>query len=125
MLPLKTPSLSFLAPLALVVFAPYALAQDTKPASSAVDTYKSKCQACHLPDGNSPIKEMNLADSEWKNGTRVADLVQVIGEGVPGTAMLAFKTQLSEDEIAALAAYVRTFDKTLKPEKSTKKKAKK
>jgi mono/diheme cytochrome c family protein len=114
-----------LAPLALFVLAaPLAHAQDAKSAAAAADTYKTRCAPCHLPDGNAPMKEMNLADSEWKHGSRVADLVQVISEGVPGTAMLSFKAQLSEQEIAALAAYVRSFDKTLKPEKAGKKKGK-
>jgi mono/diheme cytochrome c family protein len=99
-----------------------ALAQDAKAA--AIETYKARCQACHLPDGNAPMKEMNFTDNVWKHGSRVADMVQVISEGAPGTAMLAFKSQLSEDEIVALANYVRTFDKTLKPEKVVKKKAK-
>ena len=36
--------------------------------------------------------------------------------------MLGFKAQLSADEIDALARYVRSFDKTLKPEKPAKKK---
>lgn len=99
-----------------------AVAQDAKAA--AVENYKARCQACHLPDGNAPMKEMNFTDNVWKHGSRVADLVQVISEGAPGTAMLAFKSQLSEEEIEALAVYVRTFDKTLKPEKPTKKKGK-
>jgi mono/diheme cytochrome c family protein len=97
-------------------------AEDAK--AEAIETYKARCQACHLPDGNAPMKEMNFTDNVWKHGSRVADLVQVISEGAPGTAMLAFKSQLGEDEIVALANYVRTFDKTLKPEKVVKKKGK-
>jgi mono/diheme cytochrome c family protein len=46
----------------------------------------------------------------------------VIEEGVPATAMVAFKAQLSADEIDSLARYVRAFDKTLKPEKPAKRK---
>jgi mono/diheme cytochrome c family protein len=86
------------------------------------ELYKVKCFACHLADGNAPMKEMNLADGEWKHGSKVADIVKVIEEGVPATAMVAFKAQLSAEEIDALARYVRAFDKTLKPEKPAKKK---
>jgi mono/diheme cytochrome c family protein len=34
--------------------------------------------------------------------------------------MVGFKTQLSDEQVEALAHYVRTFDKTLKPEKAAK-----
>ena len=37
-----------------------------------------------------------------------------ITNGVPGTAMVAFKEQLSSAEISALAKFVRKFDKKLK-----------
>ena len=53
-------------------------------------------------------------------GSSVADIVKVITDGVPGKAMVSFKAQLSEEQIEALAAYVRAFDKTLKPEKPVK-----
>jgi mono/diheme cytochrome c family protein len=86
------------------------------------EVYKTKCFACHLADGNAPMKEMNLADAEWKHGSKLADIVKVIEEGVPATAMLSFKAQLTPEEIQGLARYVRSFDKTLKPEKPAKKK---
>jgi len=94
-------------------------------AAAAVDEatlqlYKTKCQACHMADGNSPIKDMNFADGEWSHGSKLADVVKVIEEGVPGKAMLPFKEQLSKEEIEALAKYVRTFDKKLAAEKGAK-----
>ena len=67
-----------------------------------------------MADGNSPIEDMNFADGKWKHGSKVAEVAKVITEGAPGTAMLPFKEQLTEAEIAALAAYVRTFDPALK-----------
>ena len=88
--------------------------------AATLELYKSKCLACHLADGNAPMKEMNLADAEWKHGSKVADIVKTIEEGSPGTAMLSFKAQLSPEEIDALARFVRAFDKTLKPEKVVK-----
>ena len=88
--------------------------------AATLELYKTKCQACHLADGNAPMKEMNLSDAEWKHGSKVADIIKTIEEGSPGTAMLSFKAQLSPEEIDALARYVRAFDKTLKPEKPVK-----
>ncbi|HSB61967.1 MAG TPA: cytochrome c [Vicinamibacteria bacterium] len=112
---------SFATPsLALALLLPVAAAAQEKPTEATLELYKTKCLACHLADGNSPIPEMNFANGAWKHGTRVADLVKAISEGVPGTAMLAFKDQLSAAEIEALARYVRSFDKKLKPEKAVK-----
>ena len=63
--------------------------------------YAAKCQACHLADGNAPITEMNLSDGEWKHGSKLADITKVIEEGVPGTAMLRFKAQLTPERSKA------------------------
>jgi mono/diheme cytochrome c family protein len=95
------------------------LAQD--PMEEAKDLYKTKCIACHLADGKGAMPEMNLSDEKWLHGSSVAEITKVISEGVPGKAMLPFKAQLTEAQIDALAQYVRTFDKTLKPEKKEKK----
>ena len=112
-------------PIALIASALLVAAFSSSPAAAlddaaTLDLYKAKCQACHLADGNAPMKEMNLSDAEWKHGSKVADIIKTIEEGSPGTAMLSFKAQLSPEEIDALARFVRAFDKTLKPEKVVK-----
>jgi len=108
--------------LSLPLAAASAAAEEPPPEILAL--YKSKCQACHLADGNSPVAAMNFSNGEWKHGSKVEELAKVITEGVPGTAMLPFKAQLSEEEIEGLAKYVRTFDKKLRsgpPPKGKKK----
>ena len=94
-------------------------AADAGPRGSAaaIENYKTKCQSCHMPEGQAPLEPMNLADDKWKNGSSQREISKVISEGIPATAMLPFKAQLTPAEIADLAAYVRSFDKTLKPEK--------
>jgi mono/diheme cytochrome c family protein len=82
-----------------------------KPADDTLEAYKLKCQACHMADGNSPLEIMNFADGKWKHGSSLKEIAGVIAEGVPATAMLPFKTQLTEPQIQALARYVRSFDK--------------
>ena len=82
--------------------------------ASAEEIYKTKCAVCHTLDGNSPIVNMNFADGEWRHGSTVKDLMKTISNGVQGTAMMPFKTQFSEGEIAALARKVRSFDPKLK-----------
>jgi mono/diheme cytochrome c family protein len=81
----------------------------------ALALYEQKCQACHMADGNSQVMpNMSFADGIWKHGATVKDVQTTIANGVPGTAMVAFKEQLSPAEIAALARFVRKFDKKLK-----------
>ena len=71
------------------------------------------CQMCHMPDGNAAIKQMNFADGEWIHGTTLKQQVKVVTDGVPGTAMMAFRDRLSDQEIVALVKLVRGFDKKL------------
>jgi mono/diheme cytochrome c family protein len=101
---------------AAVFVAAVALPQEPPTA----ELYRAKCQQCHMADGNSPLEPMNFADGTWTHGSKTAEVAKVISDGVGGTAMLPFKAQLSPEQVTALAAYVRAFDKTLKPEKAKK-----
>lgn len=83
--------------------------------SKVEELYRQNCQMCHMPDGNAAIEQMNFADGKWIHGSDVKSLVKVITEGVPATAMMPFKDRLTQKQIEALARYVRTFDKNLKP----------
>ena len=89
----------------------------TEATEATKKLYASNCQACHGPDGKSPMPEMAFVGREWKHGTKTADMVKVITNGVPGTVMMSFKGRLTEQQIKELAAYVRSLDKKLKPEK--------
>jgi mono/diheme cytochrome c family protein len=106
-------SLLFAALLGLALTAT-AGAQTAATGKTAEENYKATCQPCHMADGNAALKPMNFADGEWKHGTTAQALAKVISEGVPGTAMMPFKTRFSQQEILALAKYVRRFDPKLK-----------
>src|SRR5437899_9002299 len=95
-----------------------------KPSEATLELYKAKCQQCHMADGNSPLEPLNFADGKWIHGDKVEDVAKIISEGAPGTAMLPFKSQLTPEEIQALARYVRSFDKTPVKESGGAKKAK-
>jgi mono/diheme cytochrome c family protein len=103
-----------------VVAAPAAQAagEPGKPVTTAVDgkaLYEAKCQVCHMADGNSQIMpNMSFADGIWKHGATLKQVQTTISTGVPGTAMIPWKEQLTAAEIAALAKFVRKFDKKLK-----------
>jgi len=95
-----------------------------KPSEATLELYKAKCQQCHMADGNSPLEPLNFADGKWIHGDKVEDIAKIISEGAPGTAMLPFQSQLTPEEIQALARYVRSFDKTPVKESGGAKKAK-
>lgn len=89
-----------------------AAADAYKPSEEILAVYKAKCSLCHMADGASPLEPMNFADGKWIHGNSIAEITKVIADGAPATAMLPFKTQLTPEEIAGLAKYVRSFDKT-------------
>lgn len=89
----------------------------------AQELYAANCQACHGPEGKgSPLmKGSAFVKRQWKHGTTEAAMVTTISEGVKGTMMLPFKEKLKPEEIAGLAALVRSFDPALtKPAKVKK-----
>jgi mono/diheme cytochrome c family protein len=86
-------------------------------AARAAELFTTNCQVCHGPSGTGTpiIKGSAFAGRQWKHGTTPAAVANTIANGVPGTVMLPFKDRLQPDEITALAALVRSFDKHLKP----------
>ena len=67
------------------------------------------------------MKGSAFVNRPWKHGTTEAEMVKTISDGVKGTMMLPFKDKLQPEEIAGLAALVRSFDpKLTKPAKVKK-----
>jgi len=106
----------------MILWPSVAVAQAAKAApvtrAKAAELFAANCQICHGPNGTgTPLaKDMAFAGrGKWKHGSRPQDIVATITNGVPATPMLPFKGRLTPAEINALAALVRSFDKTLKP----------
>jgi mono/diheme cytochrome c family protein len=92
--------------------------------SSGAAVFKAKCVTCHGSDGSSNTavgKSLNSADLRSAEVQKKSDaeLTQSVAEGKGN--MPAFKTALSEDELHAAIAYVRTF--ASKTESAPKKKS--
>jgi cytochrome c6 len=90
-------------------FVPHAFAQNI-----GADTFKSKCQMCHGADGvgatpaGKIAKIVSFKDPSVINAPD-ADLITIVKNGK--NKMPAFSTKLTDDQIAAVLAYVRTLEK--------------
>lgn len=75
--------------------------------SQGETVYNRSCAACHGPDGQGvPGAFPAIAGSDVATGA-IEDHLNVVVNGVPGTAMQAFGPQLSPVEIAAVVTFQR------------------
>jgi cytochrome c oxidase subunit 2 len=74
---------------------------------SGEELYNISCSACHQSNGQGlPPAFPSLVDSAIVSGP-VAEHIDSVVNGRPGTAMIGFSTQLSDAEIAAIITYER------------------
>lgn len=85
-----------------------------QPATDAVvldggrQTYMKFCAPCHRDDGGGLVGP-NLTDDYWIYGSKYADSVKIIWDGVPAKGMITWKTVLKPAEISAVASYIYTL----------------
>jgi mono/diheme cytochrome c family protein len=80
--------------------------------------YEQRCLACHGPQGRGdgptgkvlvpPAADFTSAASKKKSD---AELLKIIENGKPPSAMIAWKGQLSDQDIQHVLAYVKTLRK--------------
>jgi mono/diheme cytochrome c family protein len=87
----------------------YALSLSEPPeqVASGRALYDANCASCHGPDG-AKVSRANFTDPEFMAARSADDLRQLIADG-SSTDMPGFGDQLSEDELWALTAYLRTL----------------
>ena len=96
----------------------HAQAAQAKPAPrTGAQIFSSTCAACHQAQGEGTQMYPPLAGSEWVNGAQ-SRLVRIIMYGLNGDvevqgqvyngAMPAWGSTLSDEEIAAVATYIRS-----------------
>ena len=83
-------------------------------ALSAADgdaVFKSRCTGCHGSDGKgkSAIGTPDFTSAKTLSGFSDADVIDTVSNGRKGTIMPAWKGKLSDEEIAAVTAYVRSL----------------
>lgn len=72
------------------------------------EKYNEACLACHKADGTGlPPLFPALKGSSVAVGKPISRHIEMILNGVPGTAMQAYRDQLSDEDIAAIATYER------------------
>lgn len=96
-----------------------AMAEDTATKTEGGNTegkniFESTCSPCHQPDGGGVMGlGPNLTDKYWKNGNGTKEAIhKIVSGGVAGTAMVAWSTSLSEDQINAVVDYVMSLQGT-------------
>jgi cytochrome c oxidase subunit 2 len=70
--------------------------------------YQKNCAACHMPDGSGmPPAFPALNNSPMMQSDDPTDHLDVVINGVPGTAMSAYGKQMTEADLAAVITYKR------------------
>ena len=73
--------------------------------------FAQRCAGCHGSDGKgkSAIGTPDFTSAKTQSGISDADMIDTITNGRKGTIMPAWKGKLADEEIAAVAAYLRTL----------------
>jgi cytochrome c oxidase cbb3-type subunit 3 len=79
-------------------------AADPLTLASGKAVFVRSCAVCHGDGGEGKIGP-NLTDDFFLHGGAFPDMVRVVEEGVPDKGMITWKTQLSRDEVRAVASY--------------------
>src|SRR4051812_1985544 len=75
--------------------------------------YTERCAGCHGVD-QSGGRAPSLFDDTWVHGADDESIAKTISTGVPNTEMVAFKDQLTDEQIWQLVAYLKTQAANLK-----------
>lgn len=73
-------------------------AMSAQEQESGAAIYKRACATCHGPDGKGTALAPSLLGA-LKHGTTPEALRTIVRNGIPGTAMIAFKGTLSDEQI--------------------------
>ena len=87
---------------------------DQGAVASGKGVFDKNCVACHTATGAGLVGP-NLTDEYWLHGGSLADIARVIADGVPDKGMISWKTQLSHQDMVAVAAYVKSLKGTNPP----------
>lgn len=95
------------------------LTTDSATVSRGAGVFSQNCSACHGRNGkgDGPVAKsfdpppVDFTKGVLRHGSGDDYIVKAISLGVPGTAMTGFKGRLSDADITAVAAYVKSLKK--------------
>jgi alcohol dehydrogenase (cytochrome c) len=85
-----------------------ALASGTSPSSSGAQIYRDHCARCHGRNGEGSGSVSSLRDTTLSHN----DLISVVSDGIPGTAMPGWKGRLSNLEIKSVVDFMFSVTST-------------
>lgn len=91
-----------------------ALAADAGAVAVGREVFASRCLPCHGDKGQGVVGP-NLTDDYWIHGGKITDMHRVVVNGVLEKGMLAWKGQLTDEQISAVVAFVWTLHGTNPP----------
>lgn len=85
------------------------------PAADGAALYSAKCAICHGKDGRGLPNwrskgQPDFSDAKWQKGRTDVQIADVTKNG-KGKFMPAFKAKMSDEEITAVVARIRSFGK--------------
>ena len=90
------------------------LAKDSAVLDKGQVIYTTRCFACHAEKGAGLVGP-NLTDDYWLHGGKITDLHKVVTNGVLEKGMLAWKDQLTPDQLNSVVAFVWSLRGTNPP----------
>ena len=73
-------------------------------------TFAASCSFCHMGDGGGMAGlGANLCDDNYKSVAKIEDLLTVVRDGIPGTAMPPQAAVLEQYQIVEVAAFVASL----------------
>jgi cytochrome c oxidase cbb3-type subunit 3 len=87
------------------------LLADASRLENGKEIFNTNCVACHGPDGGGTVGP-NLTDDYFIHGGGIKNTFATIKNGVSGTAMIAWKSNLKPGEIQEVASYVLSLQGT-------------
>lgn len=83
-----------------------AILHDPQTIAAGKVVFDAKCVSCHNPQGQGLVGP-NLTDIYWIHGKgKIADIYQVIRDGIPDKGMLTWGPLLKPEELKAVSVYV-------------------
>lgn len=81
-------------------------------------TFSQYCTPCHMSHGGSSPTGVgpNLTDDYWIHGGSIKDIFKSIKYGWPEKGMISWKDQLSANQIAQLASFIKSIHGTNPPD---------